>query len=122
MPSVIEHRLTVLNVVCDVYWEDMESFMFDRDLSRDEIKECVIFCKEKACINGSETTFCDGCFLDNITTDSKLDLDDFVEKEVASNEFITVSKDGLIIFLGKKDEMENALIGVAGWKSQKKCF
>jgi uncharacterized protein (DUF433 family) len=112
-PVIIGRRLTVFSIVSHAtYRENMADFLKEFDLSIEELKSAVFYCKNRVCkvIEGPLDHYCDGCILRSISEGWDFSKDDFIETEGVS-----VSKDGKTFFLGSIEELEDAEFGVMGW-------
>lgn len=112
-PVIIGRRLTVFNIVSHAnYEENIVDFLKDFDLSMDELRSAVSYCRNKQCreIKNSTDHYCDGCILRSISEGWKSIKDDFTEIDGMS-----YSNDGKTIYFGTVDQLEDAEFGLMGW-------
>jgi uncharacterized protein (DUF433 family) len=113
-PVIKGRRLTIFSIMC--YASDPEiviaDFLKEFDLSIDELKSAVAYCKGTECkeIYLPSDQYCDGCILRSVNDGWKSIKDDYDEIDG-----ISYSKDGKSIFLGSVEELEDAEFGAVGW-------
>jgi uncharacterized protein (DUF433 family) len=117
-PTIRGRRLTVLNVVSKIYYEDsLEAALEDYEITLDEAKDAISYCSSLKCQEDTKLIkFCSGCILRTLQEKWKFDRGNYSEFHCeVSNNVITVSKDGNELFLGSKQELEDNLFGEVGW-------
>lgn len=112
-PVIAGRRLTVFSVVTYASYSDrITDFLKDFELSIEELKSAVSYCKLRECnvILNPTDKFCDGCIMRSISEGWKSVQDDFVEIDGVS-----ISKDGKTIALSTLGELEESEFGIMGW-------
>ena len=117
-PTIKGRRLTVHNVVTQIYYEDsLETALNVYEITLDEAKDAVNYCSTLKCQEDSELIkFCSNCILRSLQDEWKFDKKnyrEFHDKDLDSK--ITISKDGNEIFIGTLQELEDDSFGTAGW-------
>lgn len=112
-PVIIGRRLTVFTVVTNANNVGrIEDFLVDFELSEEELKSAVEYCKNRVCNDISLPTdrYCDGCVLRSIGDGWTSIKDDYIEIDG-----MAVAKDGMTGALMSLDELEESEFGILGW-------
>ncbi|RFM29263.1 DUF433 domain-containing protein [Chitinophaga silvisoli] len=112
-PVITGRGLTVFSVVSFAYYkDDMNFFLNEFDLSKEEMKSAILYCKNRQCklIDSPSDRYCVGCILRSISEGWKSIQDDFIESDG-----ISISKNNGTVYLGTKEELEDDEFGVMGW-------
>ena len=117
-PTIQGRRLTVMNVVSKIYYEEsLEAALEDYEITLDQARDAIDYCSSLKCQEDPKLIkFCSGCILRTLQEKWEFDKGNYREFHYElSNDIITVSKDGNELFLGTKQELEDNSFGEAGW-------
>lgn len=116
MPALKGRRLTVYDIVTKLYYEEsVEIAIDDYEISMSDAEEALAYCMNLRCKKDeNRVNFCDGCILRTIDEGWDFDRENYVEIKDGS-EVITVSKDGLVLFAGSLQELEDSEFGKVTW-------
>lgn len=118
MPSLVGRRLTVHDIVTQIYLEkSLDAVMNMYQINIEETKAALEYCKNLECaIDSSEFQFCDGCILRTVVDMDEFDMNDYFEVSNNDQTIITISKDKSSFFLGSLSELEEDERGQETWK------
>jgi len=113
MPTLRGRRLTVYDIVSKIYYEEtVEDALKDYEISFEEAKAAVTYCMNLDCQKDiNRIQFCNGCILRTINEGLDFDKENYIEV----NDKYTISKDGLLTFLGSIEELKEERFGKPGW-------
>ncbi|WP_341839410.1 DUF433 domain-containing protein [Chitinophaga caseinilytica] len=111
-PVIVGRRLTVHTVISMAQNMPIEELLEDFELSLEEVKAAVWYCKTRACGMMTQTTdkYCDGCMLRSIHDGWKFCAEDYDEIDG-----FAVAKDGKSAALMTLAELEESEFGNMGW-------
>ncbi len=111
-PTLASTRLIVFNIISGVFMDGLESYSADHDLSTQNILDAIIYCKGLNCQDGNEG-YCYGCIM--LTIKADMDNNNLSKNEIALPDNSKIIVEGDNIFLGDKNEFDNARFGQIGW-------
>lgn len=112
-PVIVGRRLTVFSVIENAnIVERIEDYLKDFEVTLEELKSAVAYCKARACSKLDNITdkYCDGCVLRSISEGWTSIKDEYYEVDG-----ISIAKDGMSAALMTLDELEEEEFGVLGW-------
>lgn len=119
MPSIINRRMTVYDVVTTIYYEnDIHEALNRCGIDKDIATEALKYCSKQLCKfdDDGQLPFCDGCLLRDIAEGSFFDKSQYYEIMDDNNIVSTFSIDGVKVFNGSIEEFKEEEEGIETWK------
>ncbi len=113
-PRIEDTRLEVYNIISELFYsESMDSVIEERNLSRDDLKQVIDYCRNMNCklITKPYEKYCSNCILS--AQHEGLDPDS-IKLQKLDEDIYTDENSKLIVF-GNKEELEEELYGKPGW-------
>jgi uncharacterized protein (DUF433 family) len=117
MPSLIGRRVTVYDVVIQVFLEEnLDNVKEVQRINNAQIKAALRYCSSLSCKTDNEDyQFCDGCILRNIADGNNFDRNDYFEITHEDDSKLTISKIDGLRYMGSLDELGKEEIGKEMW-------
>ena len=117
-PRLKDLRINVWNVISSVTRESLEEhFESFPDVSLEHIKQAVVYCKERKCLEDKPDHFCDGCSLrtehDAITFEDY--LKEFTNVQTTDDDPMPLGP-GSMAYTESMEELRKEWEGEDGWK------
>ncbi len=112
-PVLIGRRLTVYTIMYNASIVNrIEDFLNDFEVSLEELKSAVLYCKNTACskLESLSDKYCAGCVLRSISEGWSSINDDYYEVDG-----VAIAKDGMTGALMTLEELEEEEFGKLGW-------
>lgn len=120
-PTIYGRRLTVHEIVTGVYYDGLEDYLKDFELSIAQVKEGVVYCMNLACQEDKIGKFCNGCILSSLQDGVNFDINDFEVRLMNGEQYLIHKKTGSI-FWGTAEEYKDELFGDVGWGIAREIF
>lgn len=107
-PRIEGTRISVYDIVSSLWHDrDIEQYSNDFEITQEEIKDAIVYCKNLKCQKNNVTKFCNGCILNSIN-----------EKEIIYNQIyddLFVNQGDNFFIAESISDLENEEFGFAGW-------
>lgn len=131
-PRVINTRLSVLDVVLGIYFDDFQSYLDDHELSNETGIKVLEYCSAKECLRSGVIKFCDKCVFGRLQSGETFfnltkEFDLIIVSENDQRKIIYSKNNNLDFslnpktynYLGTEEEFLKEIEGYKGWEIAK---
>lgn len=109
-PRIEDTRISIYDIVSSLWYDkDIDQYIDDFKISKQEIKKAIIYCKKLDCQKNNVKKFCNGCILNTINSNDRKSI----YNQVNNNLFIDDEQN---FFVSENiNDIEEEEFGFAGW-------
>lgn len=120
MPGLKGRRLTVFDIVTQVYYEDSVKLALDAyEITLEDANDATEYCMNLKCKTDKDLVqYCDGCILRTFAEGWNFNKDDYTQV----SDGLVVSTDQKIFSTGTVQELEDSMFGKVTWLMAEKVY